>query len=85
MILGKIDMKIFLIFFLSFMMIPVFAPSHPEYVGFESPLKQIKTGVALVDVICNEGKVPAYKYNAMRVACVSLETESQLVLRGWAL
>ena len=49
------------------------------------PLKQIKAGVALVDVICNEGKVPAYKYHAMRVACVSLETESQLVLRGWAL
>jgi len=49
-----------------------------------SPLKQIKEGVSLVDVKCNEGKVPAYKYNRMSVACVSLDTESKLVLRGWA-
>lgn len=52
---------------------------------FPPPLKQIKAGIPLVDVICDEGKVPAYKYNAMRVACVSLDTESKLVLRGWAL
>ncbi len=78
-------MKIFLIILLSFIVFPVFAPSHPEYVGVDPPLKQIKAGVALVDVICNEGKVPAYKYNAMSVACVSLDTESQLVKRGWAL
>jgi micrococcal nuclease len=78
-------MKLFLIIFLTIMILPVFAPSHPEYVGVASPLKQIKAGVALEDVICSEGKVPAFKYNAMRVACVSLETESQLILRGWAL
>jgi len=78
-------MKIFLIIFLSIIIFPVFAPSHPEFIGLDSPLKQIKAGVQLVDVICSEGKFPAYKYNAMRVACVSLETESQLVLRGWAL
>ncbi|MBM3896527.1 MAG: hypothetical protein FJ360_02125 [Thaumarchaeota archaeon] len=52
---------------------------------FPSPLKQIKAGIALIDVTCNEGKIPAYKYNAMSVACVSLDTESQLVKRGWAL
>ena len=56
-----------------------------QQVMVDPPLKQIKAGVALVDVICNEGKVPAYKYNAMSVACVSLDTESQLVKRGWAL
>lgn len=49
-----------------------------------SPLKQIKSGVALIDVKCNEGKVPTYKYNRMRVACVSLDTETKLILRGWA-
>ena len=48
------------------------------------PLKQIRAGVALIDVKCNEGKVPAYKYNRMRVACVSLDTETKLILRGWA-
>ena len=50
-----------------------------------TPLKQINAGIALVDIICYEDKVPAYKYNAMRVACVSLDTESQLIKRGWAL
>ena len=50
-----------------------------------APLKQIKAGVSLVDVICNEGKIPVYKYNAMRVACVSSETKQKLIERGWAL
>lgn len=49
-----------------------------------SPLKQIKNGVALVDVKCNEGKVPSYKGDRMRVACVSEETQSELWIRGWA-
>ena len=34
--------------------IPVFAPSHPEYVGFEKPLKQIMHGVEPEDVKGNE-------------------------------
>ncbi|GEM_PF-6939284 len=49
-----------------------------------SPLKQIKAGTALVDVQCSDGKVPAIRYDRMRVACVSLDTESKLVMRGWA-
>ncbi|MBI4131321.1 MAG: hypothetical protein HY476_02375 [Nitrosarchaeum sp.] len=49
-----------------------------------SPLKQIKNGAALVDVQCSDGKVPAVRYDRMRVACVSLDTESKLVMRGWA-
>jgi len=49
-----------------------------------SPLKQIKSGVALVDVKCNDGKYPAYKYNRMKVACVSEETQNELWSRGWA-
>jgi hypothetical protein len=49
-----------------------------------SPLKQIKSGVALVDVQCSEEKQPVYKYDRMRVACVSEETQSELWNRGWA-
>jgi len=49
-----------------------------------SPLKQIKSGVALIDVQCSEGKVPSYKGDRMRVACVSEETQIELWTRGWA-
>ncbi len=54
------------------------------YQDITSSLKQIKSGVALVDVRCNEGKYPAYKYNKMSVACVSEETLVELWDRGWA-
>ena len=54
-----------------------------EYIP--SPLKQIKSGVALIDVKCNEGKHPVYKYNRMMAACVTDETENKLLSRGWAL
>ena len=50
----------------------------------KSPLKQIKSGVALVDVQCKDGKVSAVRYDRMRVACVSLDTEGKLMMRGWA-
>ncbi|MFB5621254.1 MAG: hypothetical protein ACE5RC_09010, partial [Nitrosopumilus sp.] len=49
-----------------------------------SPLKQIKSGVPLVDVQCSDGKHAVYKYNRMRVACVTEETQSELWNRGWA-
>lgn len=49
-----------------------------------SPLKQIKNGVALIDVTCSEGKVPSYKGDRMRVACVSEDTQNELWSRGWA-
>ncbi|MDH3656836.1 MAG: hypothetical protein OEM77_01700 [Nitrosopumilus sp.] len=48
-----------------------------------APLKQISAGVALVDVKCNDGKHPAYKYNRMMVACVSEGTLEKLIERGW--
>jgi len=52
---------------------------------FDSPLKQIKNGVALIDVKCNEGKILVHKYNRMRAACVYPETEGELIFkRGWA-
>jgi len=48
------------------------------------PLKQIKNGVALIDVKCNEGKHLVYKYTRMMAACVTDETENKLLFRGWA-
>src|SRR3989338_11518906 len=39
---------------------------------YQPPLKQIKNGVALIDIQCSDGKVPAVRYDRMRVACVSL-------------
>lgn len=53
-------------------------------VVLQSPLKQIKNGIALIDVTCSEGKVPSYKGDRMRVACVSEETQNELWTRGWA-
>ena len=50
-----------------------------------SPLKQIQKGTALFDVRCSDDKIPAYKYDNMKVACVTEETHSKLVNRGWAL
>jgi hypothetical protein len=52
---------------------------------FPPPLKQIKSGVALMDIKCNDGKHVIYKYNRMRAACVTPETENKLIFeRGWA-
>ena len=48
------------------------------------PLKQIKSGIALSDVKCKEGKHPAYKYDRMLVACVTSSTYGDLIERGWA-
>ncbi|MCH9659250.1 hypothetical protein K0U27_11305 [archaeon] len=59
-------------------------PHHGYAVSKIPPLKQIKSGIALIDVKCNEGKSPAYKYNRMSVACVSEETLVELWDRGWA-
>jgi hypothetical protein len=49
------------------------------------PLKQIKSGIALIDVKCNEGKYVVYKRDRMSAACVTQETENKLIFeRGWA-
>jgi len=53
---------------------------------FPSPLKQIKNGIALIDVECKEGKHVVYKRDRMRAACVTPDTENHLILeRGWGL
>jgi len=71
----------------------LFEENHPCYhkvfdiKKLNSPLKQIKSGVSLIDVKCNEGKVKIIKYNRMMVACVNgnTESETELIDRGWAL
>ena len=49
-----------------------------------SPLKQIKNGVALIDVQCRDDKIPVYKHDKLFVACVSEETGPELWTRGWS-
>ena len=56
----------------------------PRKYIFAAPLKQIKAGVALIDVQCNEGKHVVYKYDRMRAACLTDEAEGELLTRGWA-
>ena len=52
---------------------------------FPSPLKQIKKGIELESVKCNEGKKIVYKYNLSRLVCVYPIGFDKLVERGWAL
>ena len=59
-----------------------FAPSHPEYIGFEPPLKQIAQGTPPDEVICNEGLQLIMKNNGSS-ACVKFETAVKLEERGW--
>lgn len=62
--------------------IPIFAPSHPEYVGFEKPLKQIMHGIEPAAVKCNEGLDLIIK-NDNSPACVKPETVDKLYQRNW--
>jgi endonuclease YncB( thermonuclease family) len=62
---------------------PVFAPSHPEYVGFEKPLIQIMHGIVPEAVKCNEELVLVLKYSDESPACVKSSTADKLVERGW--
>ncbi len=59
-----------------------YAPSHPEFIGVEPPLKQVAQGIASEDVICKEGLVLIMKNNGSS-ACVRLETAVKLEERGW--
>jgi len=62
--------------------LPVFAPSHPEYVGFDTPLKQVAQGIEPENVTCNEGLVLMIKHTGSP-ACVKPETAVTLEERGW--
>ncbi len=80
--MGKLNlMKIFLIIFFSIMVFPVFAPSHPEYVGVDPPRKQIANGASPHEVICTEGLELIFKVTIGSPACVKHSTDSKLVER----
>ncbi len=59
-----------------------YAPSHPEYVGFDAPLRQIAFGVMPEEIKCNMGLELIIKHN-QSPACVKLETAEKLEARGW--
>jgi len=59
-----------------------YAPSHPEYVGFDAPLKQIAYGVVPEEIKCNLELVLIIKHNQLP-ACVKPETAEKLEVRGW--
>ena len=77
-------MKLIIIIAIAFVLLiplPVFAPSHPEYVGFEKPLKQIMHGVVPEDVKCNEGLTLIIRHNGSP-ACVTPNTAEKFEIRG---
>ena len=82
---GKIVavISIFIVSFVSVGLIPVFAPSHPEYVGVDPPRKQIANGVPPHEVICSEGLELIFKATNGFPACVKPSTATKLVERGW--
>jgi len=59
-----------------------YAPSHPEFVGYGAPLKQVAQGIEPEAVLCNEGLVLIIKYSGSP-ACVKPETAVKLEERGW--
>ena len=71
-------MKLIIIIAIAFVLLipsPIFAPSHPEYVGFEPPLKQIFHGVAAEAVKCN-GTLELFIKNNGSPVCVKPTTVS---------
>ena len=50
----------------------------------ESPLKQMQSGVKFHNVECKEGLQLVYKKTDDTSACVTIFTEIELVVRGWA-
>lgn len=50
----------------------------------DSPLGQFKIGISLPNILCKDGFELVLKKSNQRPACVSPETKTQLVLRGWA-
>ncbi|MCA9827754.1 MAG: hypothetical protein KC444_05095 [Nitrosopumilus sp.] len=50
----------------------------------ESPLKQFKSGVTIDEIQCKTGFVQVFKKSNNSPACVTLNTKSKLMERGWA-
>ena len=73
---------IIVIAFVLLIPLPVFAPSHPEYVGFDTPRKQLAQGIASENVTCNKELVLIIRHNGAP-ACVKQDTAVSLEERGW--
>lgn len=56
-------------------------PGTPAYT--ESPLKQIRSGILVKNVICNEGLQLIIKAEDNSPACVRPDTAQKLMERGW--
>ncbi len=55
-----------------------------SYQSTASPLKQMQSGIKFHNVECKEGLQLVYKKTSDTSACVTLFTEIELVVRGWA-
>ncbi len=67
------------------MVFPVFAPSHPEHIGIDPPLKQVNAGIKPTSVICSENLQLVLKQSNGQPACVKLTSIEKLIQRGWAI
>ena len=84
---SRVLLVVFLITTLGFMQLTdsVFAPSHPEYVGVDPPLKQISYGVDPANVTCTEGHELVLKKSNGNPACLKPSSVAKLIERGWAI
>lgn len=60
---------------------PVY-PMGPDF-GLQSPLKQLKAGIASEHIQCKIGLAPIIKSEDRTVACVKPQTAQNLMERGW--
>ncbi len=67
------------------MIFPVFAPSHPEYVGIDPPLKQVDAGIKPTSVVCSGNLELVLKQSNGQPACVKPTSVEKLIQRGWAI
>ncbi len=83
----RVLLVVFVITTLSYVQLTdsVFAPSHPEYVGVDPPLKQIRDGVDPTNVTCTEGMEMVLKKSNGSPACLKPSSIAKLIERGWAI
>lgn len=58
-------------------------PTVDEMISSLAPLKQLKAGIKADDVVCKEGFVLAIKASNGNPTCVTPETKTKLLTRGW--
>ena len=67
------------------MVFPVFAPSNPEHIEIDPPLKQVNAGIKPTNVVCSENLQLVLKQSNGQPACVKLTSVEKLIQRGWAI